>query len=281
MFNREREPEYIESKLNTKMLNYQEYYMSMSEKVTTILISILAGGSIGLIFYGWQFLDEEGMATTQTYIGNVVIFLLVGLIVSFVFLPIREKQLKAKRDKELINQFREFLASLSNSLSSGKNVEDSLSSAYDDLKLQFSESGYMTLEVREIINGLRFNRSLKEMMDSLGERSGNPDIQSFSTVFVIAYETGASIADIVRRTSTIISDKIEITGEIETAIASNKMQFNCMMVIPVLMVLMLRNMSSSFAASFSTIPGVIGMTVGLLIFYGAYVLGQKIMSVEG
>lgn len=87
--------------------------------------------------------------------------------------------------------------------------------------------------------------------------------------------------DVVRRTCDIISEKIEIEAEIETALTSNKSQFSVMMIIPVGMVLMIRTMMSSFAASFSTVPGVIAMTVAIGIFIGAYKLGTKLTDIKG
>jgi hypothetical protein len=47
------------------------------------------------------------------------------------------------------------------------------------------------------------------------------------------------------------------------------------------MMLLLRTMSSDFAASFSTVPGVIAITVAIGIFVLSYKLGQKIMDVKG
>lgn len=281
MARKQHEPEYLPSALNTPMLNYKEYYMKPSERVCNILVAMAAGGAVGLIFYGGQFLDEDGMATVATYIGNVMIFLIIGILAACVILPIRKRQLKDKRKAVLTHQFRELLSALATSLSSGMNLQDSLSSAYEDLKLQFSDNAYIVKEVEEMLNGLRNNVPIEEMMASLGDRSEIEDISNFGIVFSMCYRTGGNLNDIVRRTSDIISEKVEIAEEIETAIASNKMQFNCMMFIPILMVLMLRSMSSSFAASFSTPVGVIGMTVGIIIFFVAYKLGQKIMDVKG
>lgn len=281
MARQQQEPKYIPSALNTPMLNYRVYYMEPFEKLKNTLLAVAAGGLVGLIFYGGQFLDEDGLATTATYIGNVVIFLLAGLIAAIIFLPIRKKQMKAKRRAQLTHQFRELLSALATSLSSGMNLQESLASAYDDLKLQFSEKAYIVREVEEMLNGLQNNISIENTIRSLGERSEIEDISSFGTVFSMCYRTGGSLKDVVRRTSSIISEKVEIAEEIETAISSNKMQFNCMMFIPILMVLMLRMMSSSFAASFSTLVGVIGMSAGIVIFVIAYRLGQKIMDIKG
>lgn len=276
-----REPQYIASALNTPMVNYKVYYMNRKEKIQNVLLALIAGGATGLIFYGGQFKDEDGIATMATWISNVVIFLIVGIIAVSVYLPMKSKKLKEKRKAEITHQFRELLAALSASLSSGMNMLDSLTSAYKDLELEYSKKAYIVQEVREMIDGMNNNVPIEDMMSSFGERSEIDDIKNFGIVFSMCYRTGGSLKDIVRRTNDILSEKIEIKEEIETAIASNKMQFNVMMVFPVGMVLVLRTMSSAFSASFATTAGVIAMTVAMGIFVGAYKLGQAIMDVKG
>lgn len=281
MRKKENEPEYISSPFNTPLLNYRVYYMSKLEKIRITLFAVIAGGTAGLIFYGGQFRDAEGMATMATRIGNVVIFLVTGLIVACFFLPVRKKQLKIKRKRELTRQFRELLSAISTSLSSGMNMQEALQSAYRDLCLQYPPDAYIIKETSQMLEGMRNGLLLEDMMKSLGERSEIEDIRNFGIVFALCYRTGGNLREIVQRTSQIIGEKLEITEEIETMLTSNKMQFTCMMGIPIIMVLMLRMMSGSFAESFSTPAGITGMSVALVIFAIAYKLGQKIMDVKG
>lgn len=275
------EPEYLTSALNTPLLNYNVYIMNNKEKITTFLMAFIIGGIAGLTFYGGQFRDEDGLSTMATTICDVIIFTVVGLIAWKVFFPIRCKQLLDKRKAELTRQFRSLLEALAVSLSSGMNMTESLISAYGDLKMEYSDQAYIVNEVKEMIDGMQNNIPIENMMISLGERSQIDDIKNFGKVFEICYRAGGNMKDIVRRTNSIISEKIEIGEEIETALASNKSQFSAMMVIPVVMMLLLRTMSSSFAASFSTLPGVIAITIAIGIFYAAYRLGQKIMDIKG
>lgn len=153
------------------------------------------------------------------------------------------------------------LEALATSLSSGMNMQESLSVAYEDLKLEFSDNVYIVQEVAEMLDGIENNIAIEDMLVSLGERSQIDDIKNFGNMFAIAYRAGGNLKDIVRRTSSLISEKIEINAEIETALSSNKSQFNIMMVIPVVMIPLLRTMSSDFAASFATAPGIIAITI--------------------
>jgi tight adherence protein B len=281
MAKKNQEPQYLTSALNTPVLNYKTYVMNSQEKLTTFLVAFIVGGVAGLTFYGGQFRDADGLATPATTIGNIVIFVLVGIIASYIYFPMRTKQLLEKRKKDLTLQFRSLLEALAVSLSSGMNMAESMVSAYNDLKVEYSENAYIVAEVKEMIDGMENNIAIEDMMASLGERSEIEDIKNFASVFEICYRAGGNMKDIVRRTNSIISEKIEIAEEIETALTSNKSQFSAMMVIPVVLVLMLRLMSSSFAASFATVPGIIAITISIGIFIGAYKLGQNIMDIKG
>ena len=281
MAKKERGPQYIMSALNTPMINYNEYYMNGQEKFVTVLISFVGGGLVGLVFYGNQFLDEEGNTTLASMICNLILFVVIGLIAFKFFKSMRTEQLLAKRKKELRKQFRSFLETLAVSLSSGMNILDSLLSSYNDLKVEYSEDAYIVAEVKEMIDGMQNNVPIEDMMASLGERSSIEDVKNFGIVFELCYRAGGNMKEVVRRTSDIISEKIQIEAEIETALTSNKSQFSVMMVIPVVMVLMIRTMMTAFAKSFSTVPGVIAVSVAVGIFIGAYKLGTKLTDIKG
>lgn len=278
---KEKMPQYVSSELNTPMLNYRVYKMSKKESLLTILASYIVGGSVGLVFYGGQFLTEEGLSTHATKVWNIVLFLIIGAIVSAVFYPIRQKQLKVKRKQKLTNQFRSFLDSLAVSLSSGMNMSEALNSTLNDLKGEYSEDAYIVKETEELLNGINNNIPIERMMKFFGERSEIEDIKNFGEVFAVSYKAGGNLKDVVRKTNEIISEKIEINSEIETALSSNTMQFKIIMVIPVVIILMMRFMSTSFAKSFATPVGIFSVTISIGIFFSAYKIGIKIMDVKG
>ena len=273
-------PQYYVSKINTQVLNYDVYVMKKTEKFLYMLLLFIAGGAVGLIFYGGLF-KEDGQATLMTTIINFVVFAIVGLLAIKYFLPTINESLKNKRTDKLKKQFCDFAAALTNALASGMNMTDSLNAVYLDLQSQYSDEAYIVEEVREIINGVNNNIPIETMLEDFGIRSGVPDILNFSTVFATCYRTGGDIKSVVRRTTEIISEKIMISSEIETAITSNKMQMNIMNVLPIVIVLMMRLMSQEFANSFGSIIGVVGLSITVALTIGAYKLGQKIMNIKG
>ena len=278
--NKNNEPQFYLSRINTQVLNYNVYVMSAWEKLLYMMLLALAGGVVGLIFYSGLF-KVDGEATALTFLSNAAVFALGGVLANKYFLSSINETLKNKRKEKLRKQFCEFASSLTNSLASGMNMTSALEAVYTDLKSQYSEDALIVVEVAEILNGINNNIPIENMLEDFGARSGVDDILNFGKVFATCYRTGGDIKSVVRRTTEIISEKMMISSEIQTAITSNKMQMNIMIFIPIVIVLMMRLMSKDFAQSFSTIVGVGGLSVTAGLTIGAYKLGQKIMDIKG
>ena len=124
---------------------------------------------------------------------------------------------------------------------------------------------------------IHFRKLLEDILGiSLGKASGN----DYLLYIAVRHLVIGNIKDVVRRTSAIISDKLAVNEQIETTITSNKSQFSVMMFIPVVIVMMMRSISSDFAKSFSSVTGILVNTIALGIFYIAFRLGNKIMDIK-
>lgn len=272
-------PEYINSPLNNPMLNYKVYVMGAVEKISIMLLAFLAGGAVGLIFYGNLFMSD-GLPTTATYISNIVVFAIIGVLATKLVFPVYAKSRAEKRNSILKQQFRGMLEALSSSFSTGSNVQNAFAAALEDLKLQYSEKDYIIIEMKEIINGTKQNIGIEVMLKNFAERSGNEDIMSFADVFEICYRKGGDMNFVIQRTHSVISDKMAVADEIETKLTSNKMQHNVMSLMPIALVAMLRMTNESFATNFATPIGVMANTVAIAIFVGAYIYGNKIVEIK-
>ena len=280
MAKKDAQPQYLVSRINNQVRNYNVYIMEPSEKLMYTLLVALCGGAVGLIFYGGLF-KRDGVATMATTISNAVVFVGMALIALKLFMPIITESLRQKQISKLRTQFCDFAPALANALGSGMNVQEAMEATYRDLVTQYSEDELIVQEVREILDGVRNNISVEDMILDFGQRSGVPDIVNFGIVFATCFRTGGNIKSIVRRTSEVISEKLIIASEIETTITSNKMQMSIMNVLPIVIVLMMRLLSAEFAASFASALGVLALTISAGLFIGAYKWGQKIMDIKG
>lgn len=274
------EPQYYISATNEQVLNYNVYYMSAKEKLLYSIIAFVVGAIVGYIFFGGLGKDEYGYATTTTYILDIVICAVVGLVCIKIYLPMRTNQIIEKRKKTLNGQFRDLLDGLTTAIGAGKNVPDSFASVRDDLLNQYSEDSLIINEVNVILSGLQNNINIEDMLLDFGTRSANREIQNFANVFKVCYRKGGNIKDVIKNTNAILSDKMEINEEVLTTISSSKLNLNIMTFMPIFMIAAIKMMSSDFAANFATPSGIMSTVVAVVIFVASYFIGKKMMTIK-
>lgn len=276
----EPEPQYYRSATGDQTLNYKVYYMSKKEKILYFILAFIVGAAVGYLFYGGLALDPYGDPTTATYILNVIVMGTVGFFAGKLYVPIRNRQILAKRQRALKLQFRDMLDALSTSLGAGKNVRDSFLIVQDNMEEQYDEEAFIVNELHCINVGLMNGVNIEELLADFARRSGNGDIQDFADVFEICYRQGGNIKETVRNTCTIIGDKMSVAEEIETTISGSKSEQNIMLVMPILLVGMIKLSSPEFSAKFATPSGIISTTVGVVLFVASYFLGKKLLDIK-
>lgn len=274
------QPQYLRSVTNMQTLNYNVYYMSAREKIMYAVLAFIAGGVVGYAFFGGLFKNQYGDPTMLTHIVNIVEFVVFGSITAYLFIPMRTKQLKDNRQRMLRLQFRDMLEALNTSLNAGRNINDSFISAAEDLGNQYEAGAYILNELDVINGGVRNGATMEELLVDFGERSGIDDIKDFANVFEICFQKGGNIKDTVRNTYDIINDKTAVSEDIQTMVAGTQMELNMMLALPVLMVVMMKAMSSDFAANFATISGFTSELIAIVIFVAAYFIGKKILDIR-
>lgn len=274
------EPQYYMSATNVPAYNYRVYHMSNKEKMLCFILAFVVGAAVGYLFYGGIGKDEFGQATSITCILNIMIPTIVGAIAGKFFVPMRRESIIKKKQKELSGQFRDMLDGLTTSLNAGKNVNDSFLAVYEDLKIQYEEDAFILKELELVISGIHNNIAIEDVLEDFGNRSANDDIKSFANVFKISYRKGGNIKDIIRNTHSILSDKMEISEDIETLVTSNKTEQNIMIVMPIALIGIIKMMSPEFAKNFVTPTGIISTTVSIVIFVIAYFIGKSVLEIK-
>lgn len=274
------EPQYYRSATNLPAYNYKVYHMKPLEKALYFLAAFVVGAAVGYLFYGGIGVDEFGNPTTLTWILNFFFCGVAGFVAGRCFVSIRRKAIIAKRQRMLKNQFRDMLEAISTSISAGNNVTDAFRSAYEDLKIQYEEDAFILKELEIILSGMNNNVDLVDLLQDFGARSGCEDIASFANVFKICYEKGGNIKETIRTTHDILSDKMEITEDIETIVTSNKTEQKIMVAMPIALIGVIKMMSPEFAANYTTLSGVISTTVAVILFVAAYYIGKIVLDIK-
>lgn len=239
-------------------IDYSVYKMNKREKI----LGFLVGMSIGIL-------------ALQIFFGNIFVSFIFSFIPGFLGVKINELRLLHKRQDVLLIQFKDLLEALCTSLGSGKNTVDAFLDSYQDLRNQFGDNAYIVQEVAIILTGLKNNYTIEQMLNDFAERSQIEDIQSFADVFEVINRLGGNIVQVIDETRNIIIDKVNIQLEISTLISGKKNELNIMIVLPFVVV----SQVGSFGESASMI-GIISRIVALLMFAGAYALGQKMIRIK-
>lgn len=244
--------------------NYDIYKMPIKEKT---LYTIMAGVSIftvGFIFYrSW----------------------LISLMlcpIALIYPKIKTSDIIKKRKAQLNIQFKDMLYSLSSSLSAGKSIEMAIKEVTRDLTIIYPDpNADINKELRWIISGIEMNQSIEILLWDFAKRSNIEDIYSFSDVFRLCNRSGGNLIEIIRNTSNIINDKIEIRQEIDTILAERKFEQRVLNILPILIILLLSSSAGDYIKPiFTTMPGRVVMSIALILFTISFYISARITDIK-
>ena len=254
-----------DKQIESHLVDYAEYHLLMREYIFYAALAIIFFAFIGYLFY-------------ESFIA-AIIFGAAGL-----FYPkIQKKTLLEKRKEKLKLQFKEAIASLSSSLAAGRSIENSFKEVVSDLYLLYPDPKTEIIQEFEIINRrIENGETIENAILDFSIRSDIEDIQNFADVFITCKRSGGNLVEVIRRTSDIISEKIDIQQEVAVMIASKKFESRILSVAPVGMILLLKYSAEDYLAPMydwsSGGPLIMTVCLGILIF--SYWFGQRIMDIK-
>lgn len=191
-----------------------------------------------------------------------------------------QKVRKAERSRrELREQFKECMLSVSTSLKAGYAVENAFLESRSDMRLLYGEQSLIYQELELIRRGLVININLEELLNDLAKRSNCEEISQFARIFSIAKRNGGNLSEIIHFSTDLIGQRIDIGQEIQTMLSGKKMEQNIMKCMPFAI---LGYISIAYPGYFDSLyhncQGVMIMTVCLGIYLVAFILGDKIMQ---
>jgi tight adherence protein B len=110
--------------------------------------------------------------------------------------------------------------------------------------------------------------------------SQNSDIQDFAEVFSVAKRSGGNMTDIMGRTISVISRKIDVEKEIDVLTSAKRMEAGIMNLVPFFIIFYISITSPGFFAPlYHNLFGIILMTVCLIFYIFAYFLTERIVNI--
>ncbi|UQZ35217.1 pilus assembly protein TadB [Paenibacillus sp. PK3_47] len=230
------------------------------------MLARLAGGAV-LLGIGYLFYH------------NLLLSLL--LVPGGAYAPRLLRDYLLQRRRSALNlQFKQTLFSLSSSLSAGRSVENAFREAVEDLRMLDPEGGSdMIFELNIICARMEYGQPVEEALHDFSRRAGMEDVERFADVFSVCKRTGGDLVEVVRRTSAVIGEKLDIQQDIAVSIAQKKFEAKALLVSPLGMVLFMSLAAGDYMAPMYTGAGMVISTLALAGLFLCYLWTVKIMDI--
>ncbi|NBI27859.1 type II secretion system F family protein [Chengkuizengella marina] len=245
------------------MIDYTHFSLSKKQYILTLFIA-------GCVFF---------LITYVFFMNFIISFIFAACAL---FIPkYRAQQLNIKRREELILQFKQALASLSSSLSAGRSIEKALVYTLEDLRTIYpNENTYIIQEFKMMNLQIRNGASVESVFQNFSDRAKIEDISNFVEVFKICTRTGGNLVEVIRTTTNMIRDKIEIGQEIQVLISNKKFETRVLNIIPFVFIVILRYSSPEYMAPLYQGKGSIIMFVALIFLILSFIISHKLMRIQ-
>lgn len=250
--------------VNTEVNNYNEYRMSKPEKFFTAFVAMLTVGAAAYLFYQNLFISAAASP--------------LGLI----YLPYRRRRQIERRRDALKSQFRDMLYSLSSSLMAGKTMEAALREVRADLEIIYPDPHTAIIRETDVmIRKINLNETVETAFRDLAARSGVDDIENFCGVLATCRLMGGNLVEIVKNTTNILGDKMEIKNEIDVLLAQRRFEKRILNAMPIALIFTLSITAKDYIAPvYATLAGKAVMTVALMLIAASWFISGKIMRID-
>ncbi|HEX3032230.1 MAG TPA: type II secretion system F family protein [Bacillota bacterium] len=179
-------------------------------------------------------------------------------------------------------QFKDALYYLASALSAGKSLESALRVTLRDLQVMYGEEDCLIIrELTHICQRLELNEPLESCLQELAQRSGLEDILHFSQVISICKRSGGNLVDVVKQTSAVLSEKIEISHDIQLQLTKQKFEQKLLNLMPfVFMGLMKLGGGGYLEVLYTSVAGYLSVGVAVLLLGAAWATSRAILDIR-
>lgn len=193
----------------------------------------------------------------------------------------RDSMERKRKQEKLCFEFKEFMTVTAAALSAGYSMENALKSAEKDIVPLLGEKAEMVRSIKIINRRIALNEPAEKVLLDFGRSVGLEDIESFGEIFAFAKRSGGDYAGIMKRTASVLQEKIETSRDIQTVISQKKMEARIMDIVPIGIILYLQVSSPDFLAGlYGSLAGIVVMTGCLAVYIFAVLFSEKLVDLK-
>ncbi|MNJ52139.1 Bacterial type II secretion system protein F domain protein [compost metagenome] len=136
------------------------------------------------------------------------------------------------------------------------------------------------IELGIICTRMEYGEPIEDALQDFSKRAAMEDISNFADVFTTCKRSGGDLVEVVRRTSAIISEKLEISQEISVMIAQKRFEAKAMLASPVFFLLFMELSSPDYMQPLHRGIGLIISAIALILFVVCSWIMMKIMDIR-
>ena len=183
-----------------------------------------------------------------------------------------------KKEEEFRVQFKDSIQIMAGALKAGYSAENAIRETCHDLKPMYKSESRIIKEYEIMIRKLKIHIPVGQVLSEFAENVEQEDVDS---------EDGSGIGKLdgyiwfIKDAVKVISEKMETEKEIQTMIASKKLEFEIMSMIPFGMIGYMKLTFGDFLKVLYGNPaGIIVMSICLALYFTAYIWGRKMIKIE-
>lgn len=200
------------------------------------------------------------------------------LIPGVLFIKMEREKAAKSRENRLKQQFGECILSVGGAVKAGYAAENAFVESMRDMEMMYGEDSAILEELAQIKGGLENHLTLERLLQEMGQRTRLKEIQEFAEIFAITKRNGGSLSQIIQMTAHNIRTGVTMEEEIQTMLASRRLEQKVMNLTPFLLVLYLQMTTPGyFDLFFQDFTGRIIMTAFMIWYMAAYGLSERII----
>ncbi len=208
----------------------------------------------------------------------------VGLLLSpfgFLFVKKKQRERREKDKQQLTNSFKEGMQSIATSLAAGYSIENAMAQAAGELALIYGEADPAAIGFQKVVYRVSLNQNVEDAFEEFAKESDVEEILYFSQILTYAKKTGGNLIQIIRNTTDMIVERLDVDREIVTMTTAKRYEQKIMSIIPLLMIGYMRFASFGLIEKlYGNLLGVLIMSACLLIYYAGTRLAEHMLKIE-
>jgi tight adherence protein B len=179
-----------------------------------------------------------------------------------------------------LSELKSMMISFQSSLAAGKSMESTVHMARNDLSDMYGKKNSTVMALERIEGKLQLRYTLERCLEEFAKEIDLREADDFAIVISTIKRTGGNAVKVLKDAVERIVSEIELREELATVVAAKRLELAIMVYMPAAICLFLRITNKGFLDPLYTgIPGIIIMTIIMVINIGADYMGRRIVNI--